>query len=266
MKSMFQQKNKKKPPPRPPPPNFIKYKSKSSYNLAQGIPNLIDWSPPSSPKQEHPHQFGGSVSSSYSSSTSSLTSSKKSLENDNSVFHINWISTNSTIQGKENTSALKPRIIRAPPPKKSVLNKDDLVANCSPPMPKVPPPSPPKGNYDVVTPYGVALYDFPATQPGDLALQANDVVVLIRRVNKEWLYGKVCDKEGIFPESFVQIEVPLPCEDQIVTALYEFRPQMAGDLLLRPGQKVKVIKEISNEWLYGECEGQRGQFPRNFVS
>jgi hypothetical protein len=117
------------------------------------------------------HQFGGSVSSSYSSSTSSLTSSKKSLENDNSVFHINWISTNSTIQGKENTSALKPRIIRAAPPKKSVLNKDDLVANCSPPMPKVPPPSPPKGNYDVVTPYGVALYDFPATQPGDLALQ-----------------------------------------------------------------------------------------------
>lgn len=157
---MFQ-KTKKKPPPRPPPPNFLKYKSKSTYNLTQGTPNLIEWSPPSSPKAERPHQFGGSVSSSYSSSTSSLTSSKKSLEYENSVFYINPSTMNSI---SNNSNGLKPRIIRAAPPKKT---KEDA----SPPMPKVPPPSPPRGNYDVVTPYGIALFDFPATQPGDLALQ-----------------------------------------------------------------------------------------------
>ncbi|XP_064215611.1 SH3 domain-containing protein 19 [Tribolium castaneum] len=250
---MFHQKSKKKPPPRPPPPNFMKYKSKSSYNLTQGTPNLIEWSPPSSPKAERTHQFGGSVSSSYSSSTSSLTSSKKSLENDNSVFNITWLSNTST--------AVKPRIIRAAPPKKG---KDE--ASGSPPMPKVPPPSPPKGGFDVVTPYGIALFDFPATQPGDLPLQVNDVVELIRRVNSEWLYGKVCDREGIFPESFIQVQVPLPGEDQIVTVLYEFTPQMAGDLPLKPGQKIKVIRKVSDDWLYGECNGLKGQFPRNFVS
>ena len=89
---------------------------------------------------------------------------------------------------------------------------------------------------------------------------------LVRRVNSEWLYGKVCDREGIFPENFVQIQVPLAGENQIVTALYEFRPQMAGDLALKPGQKIKILKEVSSEWLYGQSEGQCGQFPRNFVS
>lgn len=89
---------------------------------------------------------------------------------------------------------------------------------------------------------------------------------LIRRVNKEWLYGKVYDREGIFPESFIQIKVPLPGENQIVTVLYEFTPQMAGDLPLKPGQKIRVIKEVSDDWLYGECNGLQGQFPKNFVS
>lgn len=94
----------------------------------------------------------------------------------------------------------------------------------------------------------------------------NDIVVILHRVNQEWLYGRICDKEGMFPASFIQIEVPLENENQIVTALYEFKPQMPGDLPLKPGQIIKVTKEISQDWLYGECNGQVGQFPRNFVS
>lgn len=176
MKSMFQQKNKKKPPPRPPPPNLLKYRSKSTYNLAQTNGNLIEWSPPESPKPEHSRQFGGSVSSSYSSSTSSLTSSKKSFENDNLIFNINsstinWV--NSSNNTKENTrdhiNLLKPRIIRPGPSKKPLDSQSP--PNLSPPMPKIPPPKPPSGNHNVVTPYGIALFDFPASQPGDLSLQ-----------------------------------------------------------------------------------------------
>lgn len=92
------------------------------------------------------------------------------------------------------------------------------------------------------------------------------MVHLIRRVNKEWLYGQVCDKEGMFPENFIQIEVPLPEETNLVTALYEFTPEISGDLELKPGQKIKIIREVSKDWLYGESEGKYGQFPRNFVS
>lgn len=83
------QKSKKKPPPRPPPPNISKYKSKSTFNLQQ-TDNLIELSPPQSPKAQSAKNFGGSVSSSYSSSTSSLSSSKKSSEYEFPVTNNIW--------------------------------------------------------------------------------------------------------------------------------------------------------------------------------
>lgn len=92
------------------------------------------------------------------------------------------------------------------------------------------------------------------------------MVVLLRRINEDWLYGKVIDKEGIFPESFIDIQVPFKEEEAIVTALYDFPSQMPGDLSLKAGQKVRVTKKISQDWLFGQCDGQTGQFPSNFVN
>lgn len=100
----------------------------------------------------------------------------------------------------------------------------------------------------------------------NLYFQVNDVVILLRRINGEWLYGAVEDREGMFPANFVDVQVPLPEDKDLACVLYDFRPQMPGDLELRTGQMVKVIKEISNDWWYGECNNQRGQFPANYVN
>lgn len=248
--------HKKKPPPRPPPPNFNKLKSKSTHNINNKFEslNLIDWSPPSSPRTNPTSAFGGSVSSSFSSSTSSLASSKKSTDiggfttppftnnfwngtqtpttqlftpTPNNNTATNWYATftsNGTLKPIENNNTsnnistntlLGPTIIRPQNKKKprpDILESLDDLDRDSPPMPTVPPPSPPKNAGDVITPYGIALFPFPATVAGDLALEVNDVVILIRRVNVEWLYGQVEDREGIFPENFIQIMVPLPGE------------------------------------------------------
>ncbi|KAL1492639.1 hypothetical protein ABEB36_010869 [Hypothenemus hampei] len=282
--SFVTQKHKKKPPPRPPPPNFSKLKSKSTFNLTPLVPtgSLIEWSPPNSPNPEATHHFGGSVSSSFSSSTSSLASSKKSFDidlsslqwpvsqsqgNNGATFQsylVNSGSFNTKTRNSQNTF-IGPTIIRP----KVKLNKVDL-ANLEPsgslPMPSIPPPSPPKIVNEVETPYGIALYDYFANHPSDLSFQIDDVVILIRRINDDWLYGRVLDKEGMFPESFINVQVPLKQEANIVTALYDFSAQMPGDLSFKTGQKIKVTKMISNEWLYGEFDGQLGQFPSNYVN
>lgn len=91
-------------------------------------------------------------------------------------------------------------------------------------------------------------------------------MILIRRVNSEWLYGRVDDREGIFPSNFIEILVPLPEEKNLVTALYDFKPEMIGDLELTAGRQVKVIKRISHDWLFGEANGACGQFPANYVN
>ncbi|CAG9759813.1 unnamed protein product [Ceutorhynchus assimilis] len=291
---------KKNPPPRPPPPNFSKCRSKSTSLNQQNqsaIGNLIDFSPPSSPKPERTRNFGGSVSSSFNSSTSSLASSKKSLEFEPLVTNNLWpiqarvthssqTSNNGitfqsylTPGGSQTSAHVKsepgapsffvPTIIR-PKAKANGRPDDSCTITNSPsgslPMPLIPPPSPPKDIGNVETPYGLALYDYPATHPSDLALQKDDVVILIRRINGDWLYGKVFDKEGMFPDNFIDIQVPLSGEDHIVIALYDFPPEMPGDLPLKTGQKIKVIKRISDCWLFGESNGQTGQFPSNYIN
>ncbi|XP_045482380.1 probable inactive serine/threonine-protein kinase slob2 [Harmonia axyridis] len=248
--------SKKKPPPRPPPPNLNKLKSKSTHTIHKNCDNLnlIDWSPPNSPKSDSLPKFGGSVSSSFSSSTSSLASIKKasdydvllatnfsstvwginSVQNSNNLSsstlrNNNYVSNNvrsidNNITSVPSSSLFGPTIIR---PRLKIKQKPELPSVSdnasflhlptgqppsppSLPMPTGPPPSPPKDAADIITPYGVALFQFPATEPGDLGLEVDDVVILIRRVNKEWLHGQVNDQEGIFPENFIQIINPLP--------------------------------------------------------
>ncbi|CAH1153479.1 unnamed protein product [Phaedon cochleariae] len=318
--SKLVQKNKRKPPPRPPPPNFSKYRSESTFSFNQQFEDLIDLSPPQSPKVERIHNFGGSVSSSFNSSTSSLASSKKSFEYDIPLSNNLWpISTNfdsskQVVHNKQNnfptrvaprqasdngkvlgkvsnpivdivsTSKLNnqsqqsmpslfgPTIIRAQTPKNRMSHENNInrgiesdPQSSTLPMPSVPPPSPPKEVQHINLSYGIALFDFNGVEPADLSFQAEDVVILLKRINNDWYYGRLLDKEGIFPANFIDVIVPLNQDDKTVMALYEFSPQMPGDLGLRAGQMVKVIRKINVDWLYGESEGQCGQFPSNFV-
>ncbi|XP_018333133.1 SH3 domain-containing protein 19 [Agrilus planipennis] len=275
---------KKKPPPRPPPPNFSKMRSKSAWNLNQPYEevSLIDLSPPRSPAtfiSNRNHAFSGSISSSFSNSTSSLASSKKSYELDNNICDTWSLQSNSASQSpiysqqtektinKSTVQMPMPTIIRAQPSKVSTSNNFRKVfpGSESPPMPNIPPPSPPKETVDVNTPYAIALYNYPAPYEGDLELEVNDIIVLLKKVNDEWYYGRVGDKEGMFPANFVDVQVPIETNDNNATALYEFIPQLPGDLPLYPGKVVTVIGRISKDWLIGESEGQRGQFPVNFI-
>lgn len=167
-------------------------------------------------------------------------------------------------------------------------------SNWSPPMPSVPPPPPPPEALQVLLngpqlpprpttlitdkierkkPYCIALYDYEATHPDDLSFRVNDVITLISRVNVEWLRGSIMGKEGIFPENFVNIVVPLDEEpadsfdnDSKVIALYTFTPETWDDLQFQEGDTVRILKRINDDWLYGECNGKRGQFPASFVS
>lgn len=197
------QKGKKKPPPRPPPPNFSKYKSRSTLNLNQQNQsvNLIEWSPPNSPKPERSRHYGGSVSSSFSSSTSSLASSKKSFESDglppvtNSMWPVqpqplavsptfqSFLPTASTHIGSIgahtlNVPQFRPTIIR---PKVKLNSRNDNLSapSASPPMPNIPPPSPPKGNMDVETPYGIALFNYSTSQSSDLNFQVSNSLIFV---------------------------------------------------------------------------------------
>ncbi|XP_044017157.1 probable serine/threonine-protein kinase DDB_G0282963 isoform X2 [Aphidius gifuensis] len=150
------------------------------------------------------------------------------------------------------------------------INEDDY----SPPMPSIPPPAPPthylaESNYntfDKQQPHGIALYDFSASQIGDLSLKKGDKVMIKKFVNNEWLEGQVGNSCGIFPANFIDIIVPLRDDSiNIVNALYPFEGETWEDLTFEEGAQIKVLSRISDDWLYGEYKNTKGQFPSNYV-
>ncbi|XP_053977473.1 SH3 domain-containing protein 19-like isoform X2 [Hylaeus volcanicus] len=147
----------------------------------------------------------------------------------------------------------------------------------SPPMPTIPPPAPPSEYLSEVNsdellvnseePHGIALYDFPLTHADDLPFKEGDIIYLIKKVNDDWMEGRIGNRQGIFPINFIDIKVPLPgVPDDVVTAIYSFKGEAPEDLTFNEGEKITVLSRISEDWLYGEYRGRKGQFPVNYVN
>ncbi|XP_034933985.1 uncharacterized protein B0303.7 isoform X2 [Chelonus insularis] len=237
--SFFAYNNGPTPTIKPPPVNNI------------SMPTIIRARPPKPPAPKVLHTSLAPTVPNFKAISTGVTES-------NGIFSNSKVQDNSTWPTKAFVEAF-PR------------NGEDS----SPPMPSIPPPAPPaefltKLNSSVAQvepePQGVALYDFEAIQLGDLTLKQGDIVMLTKKINNDWLEGQVDNRVGMFPANFIDIIVPLPgCSSNIVNALYTFAGETWEDLPFEEGAKITVLSRISDEWLYGEYDGKKGQFPANYV-
>ena len=66
-------------------------------------------------------------------------------------------------------------------------------------------------SYDsTITPYGKTLFPFIAENPNELTFFDNEIVVLIRYVDEQWMEGEISGQRGIFPINY--IDVIVDCE------------------------------------------------------
>ncbi|KAK7452255.1 hypothetical protein BaRGS_00039736 [Batillaria attramentaria] len=133
----------------------------------------------------------------------------------------------------------------------------------------------------------VALFDFEG-EAGELSFQAGDKILVLSKVNDQWLYGKCQDREGSFPASFVDgvpDDLPLHAPSSPVhktrashaepheshqpksycTALYDFEGEHEGDLNFREGDHIEILEHIGEDWLKGRLHSKEGTFPTAFV-
>ncbi|VDK17275.1 unnamed protein product [Anisakis simplex] len=179
------------------------------------------------------------------------------------------------------------------------------------PLKKIPParPPPPKANKwsgsnrlsttPTNEPHAIVKYPYKASQFDELSCQPNDVVILKKEVDDQWIYAlnTRTGEHGILPIVFLDIKIPLvPTQKaNLITqqisslqrretttatarALYDYDSAVEGDLKyelfatklklpfqFRANDIIKVQAKVNNEWLRGEIDSKCGIFPANFV-
>jgi hypothetical protein len=149
-----------------------------------------------------------------------------------------------------------------------------------------------------IVPYGITLYPFFAQFDNELSFHEGEIVTLCRHIDKDWIEGKIDEKKGIFPKSYINILVD--CEDYgsavgdtshshlnelqqsslcymnteteltpnvFAKVLYNFDAQMNGDLSVHKDEVVWVVGKETEDW----CEvrnqsGAVGLCPHNYLT
>ena len=144
-----------------------------------------------------------------------------------------------------------------------------------------------------------AIYPFVGESVGELTFREGDCIFLHKRLNSQWMEGEINGNVGLFPSSFVAVEVDLPleegrllnddfsfmdsfekCKDQNRSsaskvqwqkgmkgrAVYHFSALYSGDLELNEGDIVTVLEVDDENWLEGQlANGITGSCPTAYL-
>lgn len=144
-----------------------------------------------------------------------------------------------------------------------------------------------------------AIYPFVGESVGELTFREGDCIFLRRRLNSQWMEGEINGNVGLFPSSFVAVEVDLPPEEGRLLngdfsfmdslekhkdqnrsaaskvqwqkgmkgrAVYHFSALYSGDLELNEGDIVTVLQVDDENWLEGQlANGTTGSCPTAYL-
>ena len=125
-----------------------------------------------------------------------------------------------------------------------------------------------------------AVYPFVGESQGELTFREGERIFLRKRLNSQWMEGELDGNVGLFPSSFVAVEVDLPPNEHTMSgsapkdanrnnavswriqwkegmrgrALFHFTALYDGDLELNEGDIVTVLLVDDDNWIKGQLE------------
>lgn len=126
-----------------------------------------------------------------------------------------------------------------------------------------------------VRPCARALFKFEGQTEHELSFSPGESILLLRRIDENWVEGELNGKVGIFPNNHVRIELGSPSlsHESVLArsgkpygiALYSFTGSCEGDLTLEKGELVELLSSVGGGWMRGKTEDREGIFPSSFV-
>ncbi|EGD72259.1 hypothetical protein PTSG_00279 [Salpingoeca rosetta] len=103
-----------------------------------------------------------------------------------------------------------------------------------------------------------------AAASSDLSFRAGDTIDLLQRPSATHYRGRLHSKEGLVPTSKIRVTTALV---PYAIASFDFDEGQAGDLELRIGDNIVLLKQVNDEWLqgYSRRTHKKGMFPAAFV-
>ena len=124
-------------------------------------------------------------------------------------------------------------------------------------------------------PIARAVHKFVGVSEEELSFSPGESILLIKRVDENWLEGELDGRIGIFPKNRVRIEVGSPSLSSesalarsgraCAVVLNDFPGDCPGDLPLLQGQIVELLGNIGSGWSRGKIDESIGIFPTSFV-
>ena len=102
-------------------------------------------------------------------------------------------------------------------------------------------------------------------QPNSFA--KGDCIDIVRRVDDEWLEGRLDERTGIFPVAFVAFndgEASLLGFE--VVASFDYVGEQEDELTFKQGDVITVKEAVDADWFQGSLDGKEGIFPSAFVA
>jgi len=119
----------------------------------------------------------------------------------------------------------------------------------------------------------MTIYAYDATEDNELTFGEGEIIYLIEKDDSGWWRGRnKKGVEGVFPSNFVEVvgeegggasgTVDINAD---YTALYDYEAEDETELTIKEGEILHVISETDG-WYFGtNAQGQKGNFPSNFV-
>ena len=131
------------------------------------------------------------------------------------------------------------------------------------------------GGGERLMPCARAKFEFQAKSDVELSFSAGVSVRLLRRIDDNWLEGELEGRVGIFPASYVEIELGTPSkarESSLASSgrpyaigLFEFSGDCQGDLSFAKGELIELLGSAGSGWMKGKTGRGEGIFPASFV-